>query len=61
MARKRELIEPRKGDKRYARRDAEGHFTTAQVDLHRSLASDNNQQAETVVSKGYGDKGDEKK
>jgi hypothetical protein len=23
----RELIEPHKGDKRYVRRDAEGHFT----------------------------------
>ena len=61
MARKRELIEPHKGDKRYVRRDAEGHFTADQVDVHRSLAADNNQHAKKVVPKGQGDKGDEKR
>jgi hypothetical protein len=31
------LIEPHEGDTRYVRRDAEGRFTTDQVDVHRSL------------------------
>ena len=61
MTRKRELIEPNKGDKRYIRRDGSGHFTTDQTDVHRSLAADNNQHAKTVVPKGQGDKGDEKR
>ena len=61
MARKRELIEPHKGDKRYARRDEKGHFTTDQVDVGRSLAADNNQHAKTVAAKGHGDKGDERR
>jgi len=61
MARKRELIEPHKGDKRYARRDEKGHFTTDQVDVGRSLAADNNQHAKTVAAKGQGDKGDERR
>lgn len=60
MARKRELIEPHKGDKRYVRRDKEGHFTASQSDVGRSLSADNNQHAKTVVAKGQGDKGDEK-
>ena len=60
-ARKRELIQPHKGDKRYVRRDAEGKFTEDQVDVHRSLAADNNQHAKTTVPKGQGDKGDEKR
>ena len=60
MARKRELIEPHKGDKRYVRRDDAGHFTTSQSGVGRSLAADKNQHAKTVVPKGQGDKGDEK-
>jgi hypothetical protein len=35
----RELIEPHKGDKRYARRDGEGHFTK-EVDAGKSAAAD---------------------
>ncbi len=61
MARKRELIEPHEGDKRYIRRDARGRFTKDQVDVGRSLAADNNQKAKTVVPKGQGDKGDQKR
>jgi hypothetical protein len=38
--RARELIEPHKGDKRYARRDEKGHFTSDQVDVGRSLSAD---------------------
>jgi hypothetical protein len=30
---KREVVAPRKGDKRYARRDAQGPFTESQVDV----------------------------
>ncbi|MEO8129201.1 MAG: hypothetical protein ABJF23_25820 [Bryobacteraceae bacterium] len=61
MARKRETIEVHEGDKRYIRRDAEGHFTEDQVDVGKSLAADNNQHAKTVAPKGHGDKGDEKR
>lgn len=61
MAQKRELIEPNSGDKRYIRRDEEGKFTEDQVDVGRSLDRDNNQRAKTVVPKGQGDRGDQKK
>ena len=37
---KRVVIEPHKGDKRYARRDAQGQFTDSQVNVGRSLAAD---------------------
>ena len=33
MSKKRELIEPQPGDKRYVRRDAAGAFTEDQVDV----------------------------
>jgi len=58
MARKRELIEPHPGDKRYARRDEQGRFTDDQVDVGRSLSRDNDQRAKTRVEEGQGDKGD---
>ena len=58
MPRKRELIEPHDGDKRYVRRDAEGRFTEDQVDVGRSLSADQRSQAKRVVPKGQGDKGD---
>jgi hypothetical protein len=58
MPRKRELIEPHPGDKRYIRRDDQGRFTTYQVDVSRSLAADNNQHAKRIVPKGQGDRGD---
>ena len=56
--RKRELIEPHKGDKRYVRRDASGHFTDKQVDVGRSLAADRRSKSKTVAQPGQGDKGD---
>ena len=56
--RKRELIEPHKGDKRYVRRDASGHFTDKQVDVGRSLAADRRSNSKTVAQPGQGDKGD---
>lgn len=61
MPRKRELIEPHPGDKRYIRRDEDGRFTTDQVDVGSSLSRDVRQRAKTVVPKGQGDKGDQKR
>lgn len=58
MARKRELIEPNAGDKRYIRRDASGRFTEDQSDVGRSLAADRRRSSSTKVPKGQGDKGD---
>jgi hypothetical protein len=58
MSRKREFIEPHPGDKRYIRRAPDGTFTTDQVDVHRSLASDNNQRARHDNPGGQGDRGD---
>lgn len=58
MTRKRELIEPHPGDKRYVRRDSLGRFTDDQVDVGRSLAADNNQRARRGNPGGLGDRGD---
>ena len=60
MARKRELIEPNEGDKRFIRRDENGQFTEDQVDVGRSLSQDQRQHSKRVVEKGQGDKGDRK-
>jgi hypothetical protein len=54
----RELIEPNKGDKRYARRDDQGQFTDDQTDVGRSLAADQKQHSKTPAKKGQGDRGD---
>jgi hypothetical protein len=59
-ARKRELIEPTPGDKRYVRRDAKGQFKDV-VDVGRSLAADRRSKSKTVVKPGQGDKGDVKR
>ena len=56
-ARKRELIEPHKGDKRYVRRDALGQFKDV-VDVGRSLSADKRTTAKKKVPKGQGDRGD---
>ena len=61
MARKREMIEPNQGDKRYVRRDAAGRFTEDQSNVGRSLAADRRSTSKTVVPKGMGDKGDQKR
>jgi hypothetical protein len=58
MARKRELIEPNKGDKRYVRRDEQGRFTDSQDDVSRSLSQDQKRDAKTKAKKGQGDRGD---
>jgi hypothetical protein len=60
MARKREMIEPNNDDKRYVRRDASGQFSDDQSDVGRSLSADRKDKSKTVVSKGQGDKGDQK-
>jgi len=57
----REVIEPHKGDRRYARRDAQGQFTENQVAVGKSLAADRRSKAKTVVPKGQGDRGDQKR
>jgi hypothetical protein len=59
MAGKREMIDPH-GDKRYARRDERGRFTSDQSDVGRSLANDRKRDAKTVAKKGQGDRGDRK-
>lgn len=58
---RREVIQPHKGDKRYARRDEQGHFTANQVNVGKSLAAHRRQKAKTIVPKGHGERGDEKK
>lgn len=55
--RKRELIEPTPGDKRYVRRDDKGQFAEV-VDVGRSLAQDQKTKAKTKSKPGHGDKGD---
>jgi hypothetical protein len=42
---KRELIEPKPGDKRYVRRDEKGHFTNEQNDVGKSLTQDRRKHA----------------
>jgi hypothetical protein len=55
---KRELIEPKSGDKRYARRDDKGHFTDDQADVGKSAAADQRQHSTTKTKRGEGDRGD---
>jgi hypothetical protein len=54
---KRTVIEPKKGDRRYVRRNKKGEFKK-QVDVGRSLAADRKRSAKTKVKKGQGDRGD---
>lgn len=56
---KRELIEPHPGDKRYVRRDEQGHFKESD-DVGRSLAQDTRQHAKAESKPGEGDRGDRK-
>ena len=58
MARRREIIEPTEGDKRYIRRDENGRFTTDQVDVKRSLRADRKRSAKRSARAGHGDTGD---
>jgi hypothetical protein len=58
---KRELIDTtpgKAGGSRYVRRDAQGHFTSDQVDVGRSLAQDMRKQAKRSAPEGQKDRGD---
>jgi hypothetical protein len=55
--RKRELIEPHKGDKRYVRRSAKGRFKEVD-DVGRSLAQDQRRKAKSAARPGQADRGD---
>ena len=56
MPSKRELIEPHKGDKRYARRNPEGQFKEMD-DVGRSLTADRRtRKAVSSLGKGTGDR-----
>jgi hypothetical protein len=57
---KRELIEPKPGDKRYVRRDEKGHFTNEQDDVGKSLTQDRHKHAKHEAPRGQGDRGDRK-
>ena len=57
MPGKRELLDTGTS-KRYIRRDDQGRFTTDQVDVGRSLAADQRQQAKATSKPGQGDRGD---
>lgn len=46
------------GGSRYIRRDAEGHFTSDQVDKGESLSRDRQRDAEHGHAPGQGDRGD---
>jgi hypothetical protein len=54
---KREKIDTG-SDSRYVRRDDQGQFTDDQVDVGRSSAADQRQDAEHTSKPGQGDKGD---
>jgi len=56
-AKKRELIEPHSGDKRFIRRDDHGRIRESD-ELHRSLSQDDRKAATTSVKPGQGDRGD---
>ena len=57
---KRELIEPHEGDKRYVRRDTKGQFKESD-DVGRSLSIDRRRKSKTSVKVGRGDKGDRRR
>jgi hypothetical protein len=57
---KRELITPRKGDSRYAKRRGDGTFKEMD-DVGRSQKADRARKAAKNVKPGYGDQGDQKK
>jgi hypothetical protein len=56
-ARKRELIEPHAGDKRYIHRDDAGRIDEVD-DVGRSLGEDLRKEAQAISHRGQGDRGD---
>jgi hypothetical protein len=57
---RRELVQPHNGDKRYVRRK-KGKFSSRQTDVGRSLSADRRSKAKTIVKKGEGDRGDQRR
>jgi hypothetical protein len=57
MAIERELIEPKPGDERDARRVPEGRFNK-ELGVGKSLSSDRRSEAKTKIKPGHGDRGD---
>jgi hypothetical protein len=57
---KRSVIQPRKGNRRYTRRNKSGQFKK-EVNVRRSLAADRRRKAKTKAAKGQGDRGDTKR
>jgi hypothetical protein len=57
--RRREMMVPHPGDRRYIRRDQWGQFTSYQVNVTRALVADRRQHALHTVPPGYGDQGDQ--
>jgi hypothetical protein len=45
----------------FIRRDERGRFTSDQVEVGRSLAADRRRDAKTIVPKGQGDRGDQRR
>jgi len=58
---KRTTIQPHNGDKRFIRKSKTGRFTKKQSDVGRSLSRDRKSSAKRTVSKGQGDRGDQRK
>jgi len=54
---RRTVLKPRKGDRRYLRRNKRGEFKK-EVNVGRSLSVDRGRAAKTKVKKGQGDRGD---
>ena len=54
---KRTVLEPKRGDRRFVRRNKKGEFKT-EVKVGRSLAADRRTKAKKKVPKGQGDRGD---
>jgi hypothetical protein len=55
--RRRTVVKPHKGDRRYVRRNRRGQFKE-EVNVGRSLAADRRRKARTKVKPGQGDRGD---
>jgi hypothetical protein len=58
---KREAVQPHTTEKRYVRRDKDGQFSSDQVNIGKSLSADPRSEAKTIVPKGQGDRGDQKR
>jgi hypothetical protein len=56
-AAKRELIDPKRGGKRFVTRSAAGRFNESDL-VSRSLPADRRKKAKTKAKRGQGDKGD---